>query len=260
MSTKISKWPAGTPMWIDLSVDDVEEALAFYTNLFGWSYLTDNEEASGYLLAQLGGHAVAGIGPKQDPGMPTVWTTYFASDDADESARLVKAAGGQLQAPPFDVMDSGRMAIAVDSVGATFGIWQAGNHIGAERVNEHGSLCWNELHTRDSAKAKAFYTEVFGYAYNDLDADPMDYSTCLRFPDGREVAGLQHDPLLPEGMPDYWLTWFTSDDVVGTALDAQHLGANLIMPVTDTPFGRMTIIQGLQGEVFGVIAVAPAND
>ena len=32
---------------------------------------------------------------------------------------------------PFDVFDAGRMTIAQDPTGATFGVWQAGKHIGA---------------------------------------------------------------------------------------------------------------------------------
>ncbi|MFJ4169700.1 VOC family protein [Paenarthrobacter sp. NPDC089714] len=256
MSTKISKWPAGTPMWVDLSVDDVEAAKSFYSKLFGWDYLTGEGD---YLLAQIAGHAVAGLGPKLDPARPAAWTTYLASENVDATAELIKAAGGQLLVPPFDVMDSGRMAVAADSVGAAFGVWQAGNHIGAERFNEHGSLCWNELHTHDCASARAFYAEVFGFAYHDVDGEDMVYSTCLRATDGREVAGMHYDTELPETMPDYWLTWFASDDVAATACQAEQLGASLLMPVSSTPFGRMAIIEGLQGDVFGVIAVAPAS-
>ena len=260
MSTKISNWPAGTPMWVDLSVDDLEAAKAFYTGLFGWDYTTGGEGSGDYLLATLDGRAVAGLGPKQEAGMPTVWTTYLSTDDVDATAEKVKAAGGQLLVPPFDVMDSGRMTIAMDTAGAAFGVWQAGNHIGAERVNEHGSLCWNELHTRDYATARAFYADVFGFAYHDVDGEEMVYSTCLRPSDGREVGGVHYDTDLPEEAPNYWLTWFASDDVAATAARASELGGRLLMPVTDTPFGRMAIVQGPQGDVFGVIAVAPAND
>ncbi|MGP0222120.1 VOC family protein [Paenarthrobacter sp. NCHU4564] len=259
MTTKISKWPPGTPMWVDLSIDDVESARDFYSRLFGWGYTSD-DAAGGYLLAHLDGHAVAGLGPKDDAALPPSWTTFLSSDDAGATAAQVKAAGGQLLVPPSDVMDAGRMAVAADSGGAVFGIWQAGNHIGAERVNEHGSLCWNELHTRDYSAARSFYADVFGFSYHDIDGHDMVYSTCLRPKDAREVAGIQLDSALPGETPDYWLTWFASDDVAATAALAEHLGAKLLMPVSDSPFGRMAIVQGLQGEVFGLIAVAPAEN
>ncbi len=37
------------------------------------------------------------------------------------------------------------MAVVQDPTGAFFSIWQAKGSIGAEIVNEPGTLCWNEL-------------------------------------------------------------------------------------------------------------------
>ena len=39
---------------------------------------------------------------------------------------------------PFDVFDAGRMTIATDPSGAHFGVWQAGQHIGAQLANDPG--------------------------------------------------------------------------------------------------------------------------
>ena len=55
------------------------------------------------------------------------------------------------------------MAYLVDTTGAIVGIWQAGDNIGAQLVNEPGTLGLNELNTRDSESAKAFYASVFGW-------------------------------------------------------------------------------------------------
>jgi predicted enzyme related to lactoylglutathione lyase len=253
MSTRISSWPAATPMWVDLGADDPEAAKDFYSGLFGWDFISGGEDAGGYVLACAGGRAVAGLGPKQDPQMPTTWTTFLGSDDVDVTAKKVAAAGGQLIAQPFDVMDSGRMALAVDSAGAVFGVWQAGNHIGAERVNEHGALCWNELHTRDYAAARSFYAEVFDVSYQDVTEDGLVYSTIRRPLDGREVGGVHHDTSLSGTTPNHWMTWFASDYVEGSATRAVELGATLLEPVTDSPLGRMAVVRGPQGEKFGLI-------
>ncbi|MGR0161236.1 VOC family protein [Paenarthrobacter nitroguajacolicus] len=253
MSTKISNWPAATPMWVDLGVHDLPAAKSFYGNLFGWGFVSGGQGSGDYLLAHLGGHAVAGIGPKQDPGMPTAWTTFLASDDVDATSRKIVASGGQLIAAPFDVMNSGRMSLAVDSVGAAFGVWQAGTHIGAERVNEHGALCWNELHTRDYSTARTFYSDVFDVSYQDLTEEGMVYSTLRRPVDGRDVGGVHHDTALPDDVPNHWLTWFASDDVQATARRAAKLGSVLLSPVTEGPLGRTAIVQAPQGEVFGII-------
>lgn len=258
MPVRNEPWPNGTPNWVDLGVDDVEAAKEFYTALFGWEYLSGGEEAGGYLLAQIDGAAVAGLGPKQDPNMPTVWTTFFAGDDVDDVAAKVTAAGGTVIAPPMDVMTSGRMFIGMDTVGAAFGVWQSKEHNGAGRYNEHGALCWNELHTRDYEEARKFYASVYGFTYGDLDGEGFVYSTFKRESDGEDVGGIHHDTEMPEGMPNYWMTWFASNDVDASTAQATELGSTVLMPAMDSPFGRMSVVQGPQGEVFGLITLPAA--
>lgn len=255
MPTRDVPWPNGTPTWVDLGSGDIEAAKGFYSGLFGWDYLSGGEDSGGYLLATLGGKAVAGIGPKQESQMPTVWTTYLASDNVDATARKVETAGGQLIAPPFDVMDSGRMAIAADTAGAAFGIWQAGTHIGAERFNEHGALCWNELHTREYDAAATFYPQVFDIELTDISTETFTYATFNRKSDGEEVGGVHHDGHMPEDLPNYWLAWFAADDVDLSVSRATELGASVLMPPTDSPFGRMSVIQGPEGEALGLITL-----
>ena len=50
--------------WIDVEVADVEAAAKFYAVLFGWTYLEATAPGSRlrYLIAQLDGQDVAGIG------------------------------------------------------------------------------------------------------------------------------------------------------------------------------------------------------
>jgi predicted enzyme related to lactoylglutathione lyase len=54
-------------------------------------------------------------------------------------------------------------------------------------------------------------------------------------------------------MPNYWLTWFAVADPDATIDQATGLGARVLFPATDSPFGRMAVLQGAQGEVFGII-------
>ena len=55
------------------------------------------------------------------------------------------------------------MAVLTDPEGASFCVWQAKAHRGARVVNEHGSLNFNTLATRDLERAEAFYGAVFGW-------------------------------------------------------------------------------------------------
>ena len=76
---------------------------------------------------------------------------------------------GTLVHPPMDAMDQGRLAVARDSVGAQFGLWQAGAHIGCEVVNEAGALLRNDLITPAPEEARPFYAAVFDFT---LDGNP----------------------------------------------------------------------------------------
>jgi predicted enzyme related to lactoylglutathione lyase len=96
------------------------------------------------------------------PEAPAMWMTYLAMSDADAAAAKIKGAGGQLVTEPVDVMDAGRVAVAVDPAGAVFGVWQARAFPGAQIVNEPGAMCWNEQLSRDFEGSKAFYAAVFG--------------------------------------------------------------------------------------------------
>ncbi|MGO9900119.1 MAG: hypothetical protein ACLP0J_10600 [Solirubrobacteraceae bacterium] len=109
--------------------------------------------------------STAGIGelPADHPPV-SAWNTYVAVTSADEAVAKVQAAGGEVLAPAFDVVDAGRMAILKDPQEAVFCVWQAGRTKGAKVVNEHGAVNFNTLHTPDLEAAQKFYGEVFGWS------------------------------------------------------------------------------------------------
>lgn len=251
-------WPAGTPCWIDLAVDDAQAAREFYTALFGWDVHDGPAEAGGYLMALKDGRPAAGMmgKPPEMAQMPSAWSMYFAVEDVDKSLAAVTDAGGSVAVGAMDVMDVGRMAFALDPAGAGFGLWQARAHHGVGVFNEPGSVCWNELHTRDYAAALEFYSTVFGFLTHDIGMEGMEYSTFTLAEGGDDVGGMHHDTDLPEGVPPYWLVWFAVGDCDAAAARATELGSTLMMPPADTPFGKMAVAQGPQGEVFGIIDMA----
>ncbi len=253
MSTRDEPWTTGTPCWIDLIVPDTASAREFYGPLFGWELEEGPPEAAGYLMCILSGRPTAGIGPRP-PGMdmPSVWTTYLATDDAEATARKVIEAGGSLMLEPFDVMDVGRMAVGFDPAGSAFGLWQAKSHRGAGIVNEPGALTWNECMTRDYEGSKSFYGEVFGHEFEDLADDKFKYAQILV--DGRVVGGIgELGPEMPAEIPSHWMTYIATDDTDATVEQASSLGALLRTGPMDTPYGRMAVLEGPQGEVFSVI-------
>jgi predicted enzyme related to lactoylglutathione lyase len=256
MPVRDEAWPQGTPCWVDLMVDDVAAARAFYADLFGWEILDSPPGAGGYLMAMLRGRPAAGIMAKPEGvPMPSSWTTYLAADDADDISRKIADAGGRVMTPPMDVMDVGRMLVAADPTGAVFGVWQAKAHRGAGIFNEPGAYTWNEVQTRDFEAAKTFYAAVFGCQFADMgDIDAMRYSTAqLPGQPDHPVFGVNDLTKMPGVAPAHWLAWFAVADCDERLAFVLGAGGMQMLPPTDSPFGRMAIVGGPQGEVFGLI-------
>jgi predicted enzyme related to lactoylglutathione lyase len=257
--TRDTPWPAGTPCWVDLGVSDIPKAIAFYTAQFGWDIQEGPPEAGGYALAHLEGRTVAGIGPKMgSPEAPSAWTTYVATDDADKTALRAKGAGGQLLMEPMDVMESGRMAVIMDTTGAAFGIWQARAHTGAGIANVPGALSWNEHMSRDFEGAKAFYAAVFGYEFGDMSSDGFSYATLLL--DGHEVGGIGEYPAdVPASIPAAWTTYFATADTDAAVAQAKKGGGTVVRPPEDSPYGRLATVTDNQGAMFSLLSTAPGE-
>lgn len=245
----------GTPCWVDLAVPDLDASKEFYAAVFGWTFVDSGEEFGHYSVAQVGGRAAAAIGPLQGEGQPTVWTVYLATEDADATAKLITENGGTLLAEPMDIPGNGRMAIAVDPVGAAFGVWQSAGMHGAEVYLEPGSLVWVDVRLPDPDTGRAFYSAVFGYRYEDTEGAPDDYST-IKFDgarDGESVGGIGGMMGAPEGTPPHWLAYFMVSDVNAVGAAAVEAGGTTMGAPFDTPYGPMLGITDPHGAMFFVV-------
>jgi predicted enzyme related to lactoylglutathione lyase len=254
---KFEKYEQGTPSYVELTTPDQAAAKEFYGPLFGWELEEFPMGEAGYYVAVAKeGDSIAGISG-QMPGMeghPAFWGMYMAVDDVDATAAKVVAAGGKVEAEPFDVMDLGRMAAIQDPTGARVNLWQAGATIGTVRANEPGTPSWNELISPDLATAMKFYTEVLGVGWEKQEMEGgMDY-TCLMV-GGRQVGGAM--PPMMEGVPPHWNVYFNVDDVDDTVAKATSLGGSVVAPAFDVPgVGRIGILADPQGGMFNVMTPA----
>lgn len=261
MPTRTNPWPTGTPCWVDLSTPDLTAAKAFYGAVLGWSFFDSGAEFGHYQICQVDDRAAAAIGPLQHEDQPTAWTVYMASDDADGTAKLIAENGGTVLVEPFDIPGNGRMCIAQDPLGATFGVWQAAGQHGAEIYAEPGSLGWTDVRLPDPDAGRAFYTSVFGYRYELIEGGPQDYAT-IHFDaarDGEPVGGISGMMGAPAGTPAHWLAYFLVADADTAAANATAAGGTLLAEPFDTPYGRMAGITDPHGARFFVVGMPPAT-
>ncbi len=253
MPIRDTPWPAGTPCWVDYGARDVQAAQAFYGQLLGWSWTGGEPEYGGYLIATKNGRQVAGLGPLMGADDSPAWTTYFATDDAAASAAHIRDAGGTVVVEPMEVGPMGTMVIALDPQGNPFGLWQSGVNTGVQLHDEPGALAWNEAAVDDPEAARAFYSAVFGFRYDEVPG-VEGYTT---FTTGdRPLGGLGgHQPDSPKG----WTTCFSvagADDAVATV---EAAGGKVLMAPMDTDFGRFAVVRDPWSAPFSVMENPPAT-
>jgi predicted enzyme related to lactoylglutathione lyase len=190
-------------------------------------------------------------------------------ESADDTVAKVTDAGGSVILEPFDLLDAARMAVLADPAGAMFGVWQAGEHRGAQLVNEPGAWSMSQLDTHDPDGAKAFYGAVFGWETDTFELGESEV-TLWRLPDyvggepeqpvSREVVATMTSMTgdrIPE-VPPHWSVDFWVHDADAIAEEAAKLGGRIAAPPFDTPVGRTAVLVDPQGAVFSVSKVGPA--
>ncbi|MGA8726288.1 MAG: VOC family protein [Acidimicrobiales bacterium] len=249
---KIDQYEPGTPSWVDLASPDLPASVSFYRDLFEWEPDDQGPDAGGYTIFRMGGEPISGAGPVMMEGQPTAWTTYVSVSDADAAVAKAKEAGAMVFVEPMDVMDVGRMAVFADPTGAVIAVWQPKAHKGAGIVGEPGALCWNELASRDTTAASAFYRSVFGWDAASTDIGDMEYFE-WKLGDNT-VGGMMPMPAeVPAEVPSYWLAYFAVADCDASVAKASDSGAGVTVPPTDIPVGRFAVLNDPQGAMFGVI-------
>jgi predicted enzyme related to lactoylglutathione lyase len=234
---RASVYGEGVPCWVDAQLPDVEAGKRFYGELFGWTF----EPSYGSTTWALkDGDPVATLVPKTDGRLPTVWTVYFATPDAQALCRRIRAAGGQVVTAPVPVGDLGTAALVTDPQSAVFAVWQPGSHPGFGRRHEPGTFAWAELYTSDTEAANAFYGDLFQEALFGPGAKP-DF--------GRAPVS----DVFPVEMPPHFLVHFRVEEVPAALEEVTRLGGRVQAPPFDTSYGTVAVVTDNQGASFALL-------
>ena len=120
--------PAGSFCWVDLAATDASRAVDFYSGLFGWSAEPQQANGGSFVRLSQGGRDFGSLyqlqRAAQEAGVVSHWTPYVRVDDAAATCARSVELGGRIAVSPFDVERVARIAVIVDSVEASFGIWE----------------------------------------------------------------------------------------------------------------------------------------
>lgn len=128
----------------EIHADDMERAMKFYGDAFGWQFQQMGPEFGNYVLIMTGpgpdeiaagnvtmenvginGGMTPRKGPRPEPGAPVNgYACIIGVANIDETMKKIEAAGGTIALPKMDVPNVGLLAYYHDTEGNIFGVIQ----------------------------------------------------------------------------------------------------------------------------------------
>jgi predicted enzyme related to lactoylglutathione lyase len=255
--------PEGTPIWYELITADPLASKKFYDHVIGWTI--DPEPMSPEMdyrgIGVDGGGMVGGVMRLTDDmaangGTPT-WLFYIGVDDVDATVEKVKANGGAVHMPAWDIPGVGRIAMVADPQGIPFYVMRGASEENSTAFDRMGmGKCnWNELNTPDQASANTFYADTFGWTYPDkMSMGEMGDYIFIDAAGQTIGATMTVQPHDSAG----WRFYFRTPDIEDTAKKVGEAGGTVLAGPMDVPGGdRIIVAKDSHGVVFG--AVGPGN-
>ncbi|MDA1258580.1 MAG: VOC family protein [Chloroflexi bacterium] len=118
---------------------------------------------------------------------------------------------------------------------------------------EHGAPCWSDLATSDPARAREFYSALFGWEYEDIPAPGPAYSMAKL--GNARVAGvyLQEPAEFEQSVPPHWNIFVRVDEVDPVAAAVGAAGGSVVMQPADVmDAGRIAVVRDPGGVLIGL--------
>lgn len=126
--------------------------------------------------------------------------------------------------------------------------------MGKRTEHAPGTFSWVDLSTTDPDAAKSFYSDLFGWEFEDMPAgEGMTYSMARLDGDYAAALSAQMEQEREQGVPPHWSNYVTVESAADTASRAKELGGTVLMDAFDVlDSGRMAVLQDPTGAVFSV--------
>jgi predicted enzyme related to lactoylglutathione lyase len=240
----------GKLIWVDLVTSDPDKAVAFYSEVFGWSVQRQDE---GYAELSQAGRTIGAVVAFNDDAagaMDARWLVSISVEDADLAAARAVDAGAELLEPVEDFADRGRFALIRDAQGAMLMLLDASGGDPVEETVELNDWGWAELWTDDVAGAVSFYRAVAAYDALDAFAANGDKRVILA------SGGIARATVVPMPWPDVepnWLPYVVVADTVATLRRIDQAGGRILATQPElAESARIAIVMDPTGGVFAV--------
>lgn len=123
-------------------------------------------------------------------------------------------------------------------------------------VTKHtpGTFCWIEIGTTDQAAGKKFYSELFGWAIDDVPIGPDEVYTMFKLK-GKDVAALYQlrPEMISQGIPPHLMPYICVENVDRSVEAVKAAGGTMTVEPFDVfEHGRMAVAQDPAGASFSM--------
>lgn len=245
----------GRFVWLELATSDPDAAIAFYSQIVGWTtapfpgpmpYTVLNAARGG-----IGG--IVGLTPEMRArGVPPNWIAYASTPDCDDTLSQVAQLGGHVLVPGTDIPNVGRFGVFKDPQGAALALLTPqGEGAARDGQPQVGECCWYELATTDLTAAFTFYHALFGWEKTGaMEMGPGSvYQMYGRA--GQSIGGM-YQPNPPIAAHAMWNYYIEVADVAEAATRIPQLGGRVVHGPVDVPGGRIVMAIDPQGAHFAL--------
>lgn len=239
----------GQFVWHDLITPNPEQAMEFYTALFGWTYKTLGKGDMAYHVIYHGDDAIGGIISLNVKTHPSgEWLSSVSVPDVDKAVAYNTQKGGKTLFEPANFKGRGRSALVQDPGGAYISFVHSENGDPEFQLAENSWL-WNELWTNDLQNSLNFYKGIAPYEIKEIEEEKVPYFMMTN--KDKKLCGIMKNPV--ENMRSAWLPYIQVSDVQEVSSKAASLGAVLMLePREEARGGTVAIIQDPNGAPFAV--------
>jgi predicted enzyme related to lactoylglutathione lyase len=245
-------------VWYELLTNDPPAALAFYTDVIGW---TTQEWESGYTMWISSQGPLAGTmklpEEARKKGVPPHWTSYVEVADVDATAAQARDLGGRVFVQPTDLPKLGaRFAVIGDPQGASIYAYEPFDSMDLHDGTKPGEFTWSELLTSDHDAAFRFYSRLFGWQWlSEHDLGPL--GLYLLFGVGGKQLGGMFTRTKEMPMAPAWLYYVEVDGLDARVERAKARGGKLLNGPMGVPGGsRIAQMLDPQGVMFSMHELA----
>ncbi len=231
----------GTFVWHDVSTTAVEDAVAFYRDVIGWTVHHEDGPRLYPKLCRPEGPVCGVLELAEEAlavGAPPHWLSYVAVADVGEAAGLAARSGAHLLVPPRE-SDAGDFCVLADPQGAVLGLFTPSLQLHTSDGSV-GSVVFSVLTCGSPHAAAEFYESVLSWSFEER-------GDALVFSGSRPLGAVR--PLPASVKQAGWLPYVAISDLGSVTRRVQELGGAVLQ--TDAQEASAICVDR-QGAAFGL--------